>query len=143
MCSSDLFPSHDRRGYYVVVISNQSTIARGTAKGFNFHEMFMSYGCDLYEICPHDSSDNCNCRKPKNGMLYLICCKLGIEPDQCLVIGDRLSDVECALSLGASALMVSTGRGVSEYRKALSSGLSVSSIAIFSDTVSILPGFSK
>ena len=110
----EVFDSLKARGLFVGIITNQSSIARGTGKGYDFDAEFQSYGTDLWEICPHDSNDGCNCRKPKSGMLLSVANRLHIRPEECVVVGDRLSDILCAKTVGAAGILVLTGKGRQE-----------------------------
>ena len=112
-----VFDRLKERGYTVGIITNQASIARGTGKNYDFDKEFSSYGADVWEICPHDTKDNCNCRKPKSGLLIAITEKLGISPAECLVVGDRLSDIQCARNVGANGALVLTGNGNGEVEQ--------------------------
>ncbi len=112
-----LFSSLKEKGYLVGIITNQSSIARGTGAGYPFEEEFTAWGADVWKICPHDNADNCNCRKPKSGLLYAACEALGITPQECLVVGDRLSDIACAKNAGADGVLVLTGNGETEQEQ--------------------------
>lgn len=116
---ANIFQQLKNKGYIVGIISNQSSIARGTGLGYDFESEFKSYGADIWEICPHDNKDHCDCRKPKSGMLLSVCKKLNLHPEECLVIGDRLSDVQCAKNVGSKAIFVLTGFGEIEKIKIL------------------------
>ncbi len=111
------FDSIKSKGYKVAIISNQASIARGTAGDYDFDAEFKSFRTDAWAICPHDASDNCECRKPKSGLLLSVCEKLKVSPSECLVVGDRLSDIQCAVSVGASAALVLTGYGKTEQEE--------------------------
>ena len=106
-------------GYLVGIITNQSSIARGTGKGYDFDKEFSSYGADVWEICPHDNADGCECRKPKSGLLLAAAKKMNVAPEECLVVGDRLSDVQCAKNVGAEGALVLTGFGLNEKENVL------------------------
>jgi len=112
-----VFDQLKERGYTVGIISNQASIARGTGKGYDFEKEFSSYHADIWKICPHDTKDNCDCRKPKSGLLLAVAEKLGISPKECLVVGDRLSDIQCAKNVGASGALVLTGQGKKELEQ--------------------------
>lgn len=119
-CSvKEVFDKLQERGYIVGILSNQSSIARGTGRGYDFDGEFTAYGAELWEICPHDDQDNCNCRKPKSGMLLSAAKRLGLSPAECLVVGDRLSDVQCAKNVDAKAALVLTGKGNREREEVL------------------------
>ena len=108
-----------QKGYTVGVITNQSSIARGTGAGYDFDGEFTAWGLDIWELCPHDTMDNCSCRKPKSGMLLSIAKRLGISPSECMVVGDRLSDIQCAKNAGADGALVLTGFGQEEKASVL------------------------
>ena len=110
-----VFHTLKKRGYFVGIITNQSSIARGTAKDYDYAKEFNSYGVDVWEICPHDNADHCDCRKPKSGLLLRAAQKLKISLNECLVVGDRESDVLCAKNVGAQAILVMTGYGINEH----------------------------
>ena len=101
-----VFKDIKEKGYKVGIITNQSCISRGTSNNYDFDKEFKGYDLDIYKICPHDDKDNCDCRKPKNGLLKSVCEELNIDPKECIVIGDRLSDVMCALSLSSIPYIV-------------------------------------
>ncbi|MBQ7924518.1 MAG: HAD-IIIA family hydrolase [Clostridia bacterium] len=108
-----------KRGFLVGIITNQASIARGTGKDYDFEREFISYGVNTWAICPHDNADNCDCRKPKSGLLLSVAEKLNVSPCECLVVGDRVSDIQCALNVGAKAALVLTGYGEKEKDAAL------------------------
>ena len=113
-----VFTKLKARGYKVGIITNQSSIARGTGVGYDFDAEFTEYNADIWEICPHDNGDNCICRKPKSGLLLDVCASLNLAPSECLVVGDRTSDVLCAVGVGATAVLVETGYGKTELASA-------------------------
>lgn len=106
------------KGYKTGILSNQSSIARGTGKGYDFDAEFRMYGADVWKICPHDETDRCSCRKPKSGLFLAAAKELSLSPDECLLIGDRLSDVLCAKNVRGQAALVLTGKGKEELAKA-------------------------
>lgn len=115
-----VFDALKTRGYIVGIISNQSSIARGTGGNYDFEGEFTAWHADIWEICPHDTQDNCNCRKPKSGMLLSVCKRLQLQPEECMIVGDRLSDVQCAKNVNAHAALVLTGFGEAEKTQTLS-----------------------
>ena len=133
-----VFENLKKAGYLVGIITNQSSIARGTGAGYDFDEEFLGYGADVWEICPHDTQDNCSCRKPKSGLLLAVADKLGISPKDCLVIGDRLSDIQCAKNVGAEGILVLTGYGESEKSSVLKVYPNIQILARFDDILKIL-----
>lgn len=109
-----VFSRLQKKGFTVGILSNQSSIARGTGKDYDFDGEFSSYSTDIWEICPHDDGDGCDCRKPKSGLLLRAAKRLGASLSECLVIGDRITDVACAKNVGANAALVLTGKGERE-----------------------------
>ena len=127
-----------QKGYLVGILTNQASIARGTGKGYDFDAEFNSYGVDIWEICPHDNADNCACRKPKSGMLLSVCQRLKIAPSECIVIGDRLSDIQCAKSVGGQGALVLTGFGTKEKTKVLDAYPDTPILSRFDEILNIL-----
>lgn len=105
-------------GYKIVVATNQSGIARGyyTMKTLELihqkmlHEIEKAGGKieDIF-ICPHGPQDNCDCRKPKPGLLRKICEQFKVVVSEILVIGDAQRDLTAAKAIGARAILVLTG----------------------------------
>jgi histidinol-phosphate phosphatase family protein len=65
---------------------------------------------DVWVECPHDPEDECPCRKPAPGLIYLAAAALGTRPERCLVVGDVAADVEAAEAAGARAVLVPSTR---------------------------------
>ena len=114
-----VFSALKKRGFLTGILSNQSSIARGTSKNYDFDAEFSAYGADVWEICPHDEQDECDCRKPKSGLLLRACAKLKIQPQECIFVGDRFTDVLCAKNAGAQAALVLTGSGAKYLKPTL------------------------
>ena len=91
-------------GYEIVIITNQPEIARGRLDWRTFLSMsdLIKHECGPVEIyvCPHDSSDKCECRKPKPGLLEQAVSDLDLAKETSVLIGDRRSDVDAALKAG-------------------------------------------
>ena len=134
----DVFERIKKRGYLVGIITNQASIARGTGKDYDFEKEFSAYGVDGWAICPHDTVDNCECRKPKSGLLFTIAKQLGVSPSECLVVGDRLSDIKCALHAHAKAVLVKTGYGEKEKEQVLTLYPFIPVIERFDDVIDFL-----
>jgi D-glycero-D-manno-heptose 1,7-bisphosphate phosphatase len=64
--------------------------------------------------CPHVATDNCDCRKPKTGMLERAARELELDLKNSFVVGDRHGDVELSHSAGARSVLVRTGYGEGE-----------------------------
>jgi D,D-heptose 1,7-bisphosphate phosphatase len=62
-------------------------------------------------FCPHDISENCNCRKPKIGMLRMAEKDYNININESYFIGDKTSDVQCGNNFGLKTILKKTGIG--------------------------------
>ncbi len=106
--------------YRVIVITNQSGIAHGlltvddVSKVHNhMQQLVSSYGgrIDAVLFCPHAPDDDCGCRKPKPGMLHDLMERLNIELNGVPLVGDSLRDLQTAMVVGATPVLVKTGHG--------------------------------
>jgi D-glycero-D-manno-heptose 1,7-bisphosphate phosphatase len=116
-------------GYSLVIVTNQSGIARGLYSADQYRavearmeEMLAAEGItiDAAFFCPHhpDFSGPCDCRKPLLGMYREAERNLGLDLAASVYIGDRLRDVEPALKLGGRGVLVRTGFGRAEADRA-------------------------
>ncbi|MEO2067929.1 MAG: HAD family hydrolase [Desulfurobacteriaceae bacterium] len=95
------------KGYLLIVVSNQSGIGRGYFEEKDFHavnrrlqELLKPYHVQIddFFFCPHHPNDNCNCRKPKTGMVEKAVKKWNIDLSKSFVIGDKEIDVMLAFN---------------------------------------------
>ena len=117
----------NRAGLRVIVVSNQSGVARGF-----FDEAFVQEterhiaavlrsggaAVDGFYYCPHHPEGSvaayrqaCDCRKPKPGLLERAARDHGLDLKQSIVVGDRAHDVETGRAVGARTVLVRTGYG--------------------------------
>ena len=124
----------NENGFKVIVISNQSGIGRGYFTKETVDEIHQKMKTllakedafiDKVYYCPHKPSDNCNCRKPKVGMLNLAAKDLQIALKESYLVGDKVSDLKTGVNAGLRTILVLTGYGKeSSYElKAQSSSL--------------------
>ena len=111
-----------RAGYALVVVTNQSGIARGyyteedyRAVAARLDEMLDEAGAavDATFHCPHHPEETgpCDCRKPGTGMHRQAIRRFGLDPGRSWFVGDKLSDVVPARTLGGEGILVRTGYG--------------------------------
>lgn len=107
-------------GFRIVVATNQSGIARGLfdMEALNsmhdkmHHETIQAGGrIDAVFYCPHAADDNCDCRKPKTGMLTEIAARFSVRFDQTPAVGDALRDLQAFAKAGCQPILVKTGKG--------------------------------
>jgi D-glycero-D-manno-heptose 1,7-bisphosphate phosphatase len=120
-------------GFAVVIITNQSGIARGlvpepfVAEAHAYIAERMQAGgarIDAFYYCPHhpDAVDPalrgpCECRKPRPGLLRRAAADLDLNLEASFVVGDRWKDVAAAAAVGARGVLVRTGVGRDEEQR--------------------------
>jgi HAD superfamily hydrolase (TIGR01662 family) len=98
-------------GLPVAVVSNQSAIGRGwltpeDVQSVNARVEELLGPFDWWAVCPHAPDEGCDCRKPAPGLILDTAARLGVDPTECLVVGDSISDMEAARSAGAHGVLV-------------------------------------
>lgn len=66
---------------------------------------------DAIYFCPHGPDDNCNCRKPRPGLLEAFAADNRVSLIGLAAIGDSLRDLQSAQAVGANPILVKTGKG--------------------------------
>jgi len=116
----------NRAGYRVVVCTYQSGLARGlfdirtlNAIHQTMHDAAQQAGAviDAIFFCPHSAEDDCDCRKPRPGMLQAIALRYGVNLKNVPVAGDSLRDLQAAVAMGCQPCLVLTGKGRQTLQK--------------------------
>lgn len=102
-----------RHRFRLVMVTNQPDIVRGNISREEVMRM-NDYLCsqlpiDAVEICEHDDADNCDCRKPKPGMLIRAAIRDDIVLSASFMIGDRWRDIEAGHRAGCRAILIGDG----------------------------------
>lgn len=110
--------------YEIVVITNQSGIARGFYSDKDYHilnewmiEQFQAKDITILDsfYCPHSPNSPCNCRKPKPGMILEASKKHNIDLSMSWMIGDKETDIEAAnLAEINNTILVKSGHAIDE-----------------------------
>ncbi|KXJ39650.1 MAG: histidinol-phosphatase [Methylothermaceae bacteria B42] len=121
-------------GYKIIVISNQSGLARGLLDQKTLDaihdKMLREVSCagghiEAIYYCPHGPDDDCPCRKPKPGLLHQFAADFHADLNRALLIGDSWRDVEAARAAGAKAVLVKTGKGQEALKQQPNPGIPV------------------
>jgi HAD superfamily hydrolase (TIGR01662 family) len=102
-------------GVRIFGFSNQPGISGGNSSVEEFQEQLISFGLEDAYICPHTEEMNCECRKPKAGMLYRASDEFNLNLKNCLVIGDSWRDMLAAHNGGVKKILVKTGNGKDSF----------------------------
>ena len=103
-------------GFKVIVVTNQSGIARGYLSENTLSQIhnklkseLTKFGAHLDAIyyCPHHPDDNCGCRKPKAGLLLQASKDFNIDFEQSYIVGDQPMDITAGRSLGCRTVLLS------------------------------------
>ncbi len=116
-----------KAGFLIVMITNQSGVARGFFSLDHVHQFnealtqaiqtqIQSFKFDAVMICPHhpegkvaEYSVPCDCRKPGTKLLTDAAAKLNIDLKSSWLVGDKASDIECAINAGLTGIQVVRG----------------------------------
>ena len=108
------------KGYKIFIISNQPWIAKGLMTKKEVEKVFYSIVSQFKEIgvvidgyyyCPHQSSDNCDCKKPKPGLILRAAKENNIDISKSYMVGDMENDVLAGRAAGVKTILVRTGNG--------------------------------
>ncbi len=114
----------NQAGWPVIVVTNQSGVARGFFPEALIHQVHEKLAAELAPggarldgiyYCPHGAEDVCNCRKPHAGMLERAAGEHGLELRDSWLVSDRYADIEMGHRAGCQSILVLSGYGRGEY----------------------------
>ncbi len=127
-------------GFALVLVTNQSGIARGLLDETDLQKVHAALGralaehgvlLDAIEYCPHHPDQGqapyrveCTCRKPLPGMIETAAAALELDPGRSVLIGDAARDLEAGRAAGVGELiLVATGKGQSAHEDLQARGI--------------------
>ena len=100
-------------GFFLVVVTNQPDVARGTTTKRAVETINAALGAQLpideFRTCFHDSGDECDCRKPKPGALLAAAAHYDIDLYDSFMVGDRWRDAEAGRRAGCRTIFIDYG----------------------------------
>ena len=115
-----------KSNFLVVIITNQSAINRkllSIEMLEKIHVTLINYlkrnktTLDAIYFCPHLPNENCNCRKPKPGMVIKAAKELNINLKNSILVGDSYSDIEAATAAGCKGFLLNENESLLELVK--------------------------
>ncbi|MCM1231261.1 MAG: HAD family hydrolase [Ruminococcus flavefaciens] len=118
------------KGYYAIVVTNQSGVARGLfteegLQGMNDY-LIQQTGVDAVYYCPHHPEGKvikyrqiCHCRKPEAGMIESACREFKIDMEHSYMVGDRAGDILTGKNVGIKTVLVESGYGTERLESAV------------------------
>jgi D-glycero-D-manno-heptose 1,7-bisphosphate phosphatase len=106
-------------GYEIVVISNQAGVTKGLYTMEVLEEMTRNMVHEIEKrggrlrsvhYCPHVDDDNCDCRKPRTGLLKTATQGLTVNFKDTFFIGDGITDIKAGKDIGAKTILVLSGK---------------------------------
>lgn len=120
-------------GWKLVLVTNQSAVARGLITPAELEEIHAELRqqlgaegarLDALYSCPHHPTEgvgpykvDCECRKPKPGLVLQAARELGLDLPRCFMVGDAARDLEAGWAAGVPGILVATGKGKDEIRR--------------------------
>ena len=101
------------KGFLLIVVTNQPDVSRGkttreTAEEINRH-LRAKLSLDAVFTCYHDDADDCDCRKPKPGLLVEAARQYDIDLPSSYLIGDRWRDTDAGANAGCKTVLIDMG----------------------------------
>ena len=131
------------RAFLLVVVTNQSGIARGLMSEDDVARVHAALAEALgpaaephaIYVCPHGPDHGCECRKPKPGLLVRAAAELNIHLGASFIVGDKVSDLRAGESVGCRGVLVRTGYGAEQQRSVGAGTCVVADLAAAADWI--------
>lgn len=118
------------KGYYAIVITNQSGVARGFFSEEMLKEihdyLIQETGVNRVYYCPHHPNGRvtayakvCRCRKPEIGLFEKACKDFLIDIENSYMVGDRASDIKAGQNAGIKTVLLESGYGMARLEEAV------------------------
>ncbi len=124
-------------GFLIIVVTNQPDIGNGLAQPSEIEAMHRQLRdlipVDEIHICPHKQTENCECRKPRPGMLLAAMQEQKIDLKRSWMIGDRTSDVEAGKRAGCLTAFIDRNYAIETTEPGAT--ITVSSLSDAVDTI--------
>ncbi len=114
-----------RAGHRVIVCTNQAGVAKGIISVETVEHIHSKMIAGIAEMggviekvyyCPHAKDGNCNCRKPRPGMLLKARDELELDMSDAVFVGDSMSDIRAGIAAGIHTILVLSGLGLEQFR---------------------------
>jgi len=100
-------------GYLLIVVTNQPDVARGkvlkSEVGLINNYILSNLPITMVYCCYHDDKDNCDCRKPKAGMIKAAAQDFKVDLNKSFVVGDRWRDIDAGHNAGVKTIFIDYG----------------------------------
>ena len=112
-----------KMGFLIIVITNQSIINRKIITVGELEKIHLSIqnnlkenscNIDRFYFCPHTPNENCNCRKPKAGLLLQAIADFSINSSKSWMIGDCLTDIQAGEKVGCKTILIKNNMSFSD-----------------------------
>lgn len=113
------------KGNQIIIVSNQAGINKGVIGEVDLNEINnyiqkeSNNAISKFYYCPHRNEDNCECRKPKSGLLMQASKDYNLNLNECYYIGDSRDDVYASKKVGCKMIFVLTGQGAEDIKNKL------------------------
>ncbi|HVB72015.1 MAG TPA: D-glycero-beta-D-manno-heptose 1,7-bisphosphate 7-phosphatase [Ktedonobacteraceae bacterium] len=115
-----------KAGHRIVVCTNQAGVAKGLISIDTVEEIHRNMLAGIQEVggviekiyyCTHSADANCDCRKPRPGMLFKASRELDLDLSDAIFVGDSITDIQAGTAAGVRTMLVLTGLGMEHFRK--------------------------